>query len=71
LMFGGIHFNEFVIKCDKDPNLINKKLLDNGIQGGLIIDGWFKGLKNCMLFGTTELHTGSDFDALVSVLKEV
>lgn len=71
MMFNGVHFNEFVIKCEKDPNIINKKLLQKGIQGGLIIDSWYKELKNCMLFGTTELHCESDFEVLVSALKEV
>jgi len=71
LMFEGTHFNEFVIKCEKDSNTINKKLLKKGIQGGLVIDNWYKELKNCLLFGTTELHYESDFESLVSVLKEV
>jgi glycine dehydrogenase subunit 1 len=71
MMFDGIHFNEFVIKCDKDPTLLNKKLLEKGIQGGLVIDNWYEELSNCMLFGTTELHCESDFDELVSALKEV
>ena len=71
LMFNGVHFNEFVIKCEKDPNEINKKLLKKGIQGGLVIDKWFEELENCMLVGTTELHCESDFDAFISELKEV
>ncbi len=71
LMFSSVHFNEFVIKCDKNPDTINKKLLKRGIQGGLVIDSWFEELNNCMLFGTTELHSESDFDFLVSALKEV
>jgi len=71
MMFNSIHFNEFVIKCTKDPNIINEKLLQRKIQGGLIIDNWYKELKNCMLLGTTELHCESDFEELVSALKEV
>lgn len=71
MMFDGIHFNEFVVKCDKDPTLVNQKLLKKGIQGGLVIDNWYEELSNCMLFGTTELHCESDFDELVSALKEV
>ena len=71
MMFDGIHFNEFVIKCDKDPDQVNQKLLKKGIQGGLVIDNWYEELSNCMLFGTTELHCELDFDELVSALKEV
>lgn len=71
LMFNSTFFNEFVVKSEQDPNTINKKLLQKKIQGGLVIDNWFKELKNCMLFGTTELHCKSDFEVLVSALKEV
>ncbi|MGF3554533.1 MAG: aminomethyl-transferring glycine dehydrogenase subunit GcvPA [Thermoplasmatota archaeon] len=71
LMFNSSFFNEFVVKCDKDPKLVNKKLLKRKIQGGLIIDKWYNELKNCMLFGTTEMHCASDFETLVSALKEV
>jgi len=68
--FSGSHFNEFVIESENDADNINKKLLDNNIQGGLIIDKWFENLKNCILFGTTEIHTDADFKKLISVLKE-
>ena len=71
LMFTGSHFNEFVVKCSKNAKIINDKLLEKGIQGGLILDEKYDELKNCLLFGTTELHTESDIDQLVSVLKEV
>ena len=69
-IFSGTHFNEFVIKCDKDPNKINKELLKNNIQGGLLIDKWFPKLKNCMLFGITEIHSNDDIEKLISKLKE-
>jgi len=70
-VFTGIHFNEFVIKSEKDANIIIKKLLKKGIQGGLIIDKWYPELKNCMLFGVSELHSNDDIEKLVSALKEV
>jgi len=68
--FIGVHFNEFVIKCNKDVNKVNKKLLSKDIQGGLILDTWYPNLKNCMLFGITEMHTDADNERLVSALKE-
>ena len=70
-VFTGIHFNEFIIKSEKDANIIIKKLLKKGIQGGLIIDKWYPELKNCMLFGVSELHSNDDIEKLVSALKEV
>jgi len=70
IIFTGSHFNEFVIKCSKNPKQINSKLLKKGIQGGLILEE-FPDLENCMLFGITELHTDLDIERLVSALKEV
>lgn len=69
--FNGVHFNEFVIECPESPNKINKKLLQKGIQAGLAIDPWFPELKNCALFGITEMHGTADIEKLTSVLKEV
>ena len=69
-MFDSVHFNEFVIKCNKDANNINKKLLNKGIQGGLILDTWYPELENCMLFGISEMHSDNDIGKLVSLLKE-
>lgn len=69
--FTGHHFNEFVIKSKIDTKKINKKLLKNNIQGGYILDDFYPNLKNCMLFGTTELHDENKMDKLVTNLKEV
>jgi len=69
-MFSGVHFNEFVIKCVNDANVVNKKLLKRGIQGGLILDRWYPGFKNCMLFGVSEMHGDAEIEQLVSGLKE-
>jgi glycine dehydrogenase subunit 1 len=68
--FTGVHFNEFVIKCH-DANKVNKELLKRGIQGGLVLNKWHPELKDCMLFGVSELHTDKDMEKLVSALKEV
>jgi len=68
--FTGIHFNEFVIKCH-DPNKVNKELLKRGIHGGLVLNKWCPELKDCMLFGVSELHTDKDMEKLSSALKEV
>ncbi|MEA2055289.1 MAG: aminomethyl-transferring glycine dehydrogenase subunit GcvPA [Candidatus Thermoplasmatota archaeon] len=70
LMFDAFHFNEFLIKCSEDPEKINKKLLEQGIQGGLIIEDC-PGIENCMLFGITELYSDEDIRKLTTALKEV
>ena len=71
LMFSGVHFNEFVVKCSKDPNIINKRLLKKGIQGGLILGESYPELKNCALIGVSEMHSDSDIEQFVSAVKEV
>ncbi len=71
-VFNGVHFNEFVIKSDGDVGKINKGLLKKGVQGGFPLDEkCYPGLKNCMLFGITEIYSDSDVEKLVSALWEV
>ena len=69
-VFSGIHFNEFVIQCP-DAIALNKKLLKNGIQGGLLLNDISSELKNCLLFGVTEMHDEKSIARLLSVMKEV
>ena len=71
LNFKSIHFNEFVIRCPIDPKKINKKLLHRKIHGGLILEEQYPELKNCILFGISEIHTSEQIDILFSALKEV
>ena len=67
-VFSGVHFNEFVIRCPQAHEL-HKKLLSNGIQGGLILDDLYPELKNCMLFGITEMHSKETMEKLISILS--
>ncbi len=69
--FDELFFNEFAVKCSVDPEMINKKLLNENIQGGLVLEKYFPDLKNCMLFGVTEIHSNEDMEKLVNVLREV
>jgi len=63
-------FNEFVIKCPKAPEEINKKLLENGIIGGLALGRFYPELKDSMLFCVTEMNTKEEIDKLVNLLKK-
>jgi glycine dehydrogenase subunit 1 len=71
LRFNGTHFNEFVIQCKNDANKINKTLLKYNIHGGIPLEKQYPELKNCMIFGVTEVHTDEDIEKLVTALKEV
>jgi glycine cleavage system P protein (glycine dehydrogenase) subunit 1 len=69
-MFSGAHFNEFVIHC-AEAEKVHHHLLKQGMHGGLLLERWYPALKDCMLFGVTELHSEESMTRLVSLLKEV
>ena len=66
--FEGIHFNEFVIRTNNDSKKINNELLKNNIQGGLLLDKWDSNLKNCFLFGISEIFNVKDIENFVNEL---
>ena len=59
----GEYFHEFVCKCEK-PEAVLKALDENGILGGLPVEG---GLLWCV----TELVSRDELDRAVSIIKEV
>ncbi|UCB58178.1 MAG: aminomethyl-transferring glycine dehydrogenase subunit GcvPA [Thermoplasmatales archaeon] len=69
--FTGFHFNEFVIETKFNINKIYKMFIDRNIQGGFVLSQQYPELKNCMLFGISEVHSDQEIDELVSVLKGV
>ncbi|MCQ2479392.1 MAG: aminomethyl-transferring glycine dehydrogenase subunit GcvPA [Clostridia bacterium] len=56
-------FNEFLMTCPVDACKLNKKLAENGILGGLPVDGG-------ILWCATEMNSKEDIDNLVSLVKE-
>ena len=68
--FSGTHFNEFVIH-HPHASTLHTELLHHGIHGGLLLEPWFPALKDCILFGVTELHTPDQTKKLLTTLKEV
>jgi len=69
--FSGFHFNEFIIESDKDVKKINKNLLKRNVQGGLILEDYYSNMKNCILFGTSELHDEKKYEKFLKILEEV
>jgi glycine dehydrogenase subunit 1 len=61
-------FKEFVVKCDKPVDEVNKKLLENGILGGLDLGKYYPELKNHMLIAVTEKRRKDEIDRLVELL---
>jgi glycine cleavage system pyridoxal-binding protein P len=45
--------------------------LKKNIQGGFVLKEQHPDLKNCMLFGITEVHTDEDIDKYIKILKEI
>jgi glycine dehydrogenase subunit 1 len=71
LAFDNIHFNEFVIRLSKDPAEVNRGLLSEGVMGGVPLKGHVKGMDDCMLITTTEMHTEKDYILLADALRAV
>ena len=61
-------FKEFVVSCPTQPKIINKKLIEKNILGGLDISHL---QQNSMLICVTEMNTKDDIDALVTSLKDL
>ncbi|MEK7814666.1 MAG: glycine dehydrogenase, partial [Chloroflexota bacterium] len=63
----GTFFREFVVRCPTSPRVINRRLLEHNILGGLDISETFP---NGMLLCVTEMNSREDIDALVAALAE-
>lgn len=61
-------FNEFVSICPMNAKIFNSKLLEKGIESGLIIDEY---VRNGILFGVTEMHSKNLIDECIEKMKEV
>ena len=80
----GPFFQEFVVQCPVSPAVINRRLLERNILGGLDLtqtpyngrasrtngQGAAEGLQNGMLLCVTEMNPRQDIDALVATLSE-
>ncbi|MBP1918107.1 aminomethyl-transferring glycine dehydrogenase subunit GcvPA [Youngiibacter multivorans] len=62
-------FSEFALVSDRSIEDLNRKLLDNGILGGLDISGPDASHGNVMLIAVTENRTKAEIDRLVEILE--
>ena len=67
--FEGSFFREFTAKI-KGSN-ISKKLLQNGVVGGLDLSRFFPKLKQVYLYSFSEIHSPEDIQKLADALKKV
>ncbi|MCF0107132.1 MAG: aminomethyl-transferring glycine dehydrogenase subunit GcvPA [Holdemanella sp.] len=64
LVYNEEFFHEFLMTCPVDPACINKALAENGILGGLPVDGK-------ILWCVTEKQSKAQIDKMVSIVQEV
>jgi len=70
LVGGRPFFKEFVVRCPRPPEGINRYLLEHRIIGGYDLGRDYPHLEGCMLFCVTELNTKEQIDRLVELLGE-
>ena len=68
LFAGSPRFNEFLVKTKEDPRVINSRLLERKIVGGLPLTKFYPELGNAALWCCTELTTRSAIDVAVEVV---
>ena len=71
LEFSGKTFNEMVVRCGEDPAEINRRLLDDGIVGGLPLGRYFPDRADQMLVCVTEQNHPQKIQRLAEVLTGV
>lgn len=69
-VFNKPFLKEFAVRTTLDIQLLNKKLLDHGILGGIALGKEKKELSDCLLFCVTEKRSKEEIDRLVSLIKE-
>lgn len=67
-VFNSPFFNEFVIRLNKDPEEVNKVLLQHKIFGGLPLKTYYHELEKAVLVCVTELRSKDDIDQLAARL---
>lgn len=69
--FPGPFFKEFTVTCPQKPEIINARLMEKGILGGLDLGRFYPEMENQMLIAVTEKRTKDEIDWLVSGLEGV
>ncbi|MBI4353666.1 MAG: aminomethyl-transferring glycine dehydrogenase subunit GcvPA [Candidatus Omnitrophica bacterium] len=66
-------FNEFTMRCLNDHTIeeINRKLLKQGLIGGLALRPWYPHLPDAAVWCATEMISTSDIDRLLDALKSL
>jgi len=63
-------FNEFVVQSSEDPHLLNNRLLEHKIVGGLPLGKFYPELGNAALWCCTETTTRAAIDSAAGVIAD-
>jgi glycine dehydrogenase subunit 1 len=69
LRFNSPTFNEFVIRSELDPAMIERKLIKKKIIPGFRLGRYFRELGDCLLVTVTEMNTIDDIERFCEALK--
>jgi glycine dehydrogenase subunit 1 len=71
LLFGrSPRFNEFVLQSEEAPEVLNARLLEQKIIGGVALKKWYPELGNATLWCATELTSKAQIDRAAGVLAQ-
>lgn len=70
-VFNTPFYDEFVVRYPKSAEVVNKRLLDHNILGGLSLRRFYPELENAALFCVTELRSKEDIDILAARLEAI
>ncbi|MBI2683000.1 MAG: aminomethyl-transferring glycine dehydrogenase subunit GcvPA [Acidobacteriales bacterium] len=62
-------FNEFVVQTKEDPKVINRRLLDHKIIGGLPLKNWYPELGNAAVWCATEMVGKEQIDTAAKAVR--
>jgi len=68
-VFSGPVFNEMVIHCERDPEQINRELLESGIIGGLPLERYYPEHSKQMLICVTEKNSIESIERFAEILS--
>ncbi|MDI3280230.1 MAG: aminomethyl-transferring glycine dehydrogenase subunit GcvPA [Bacillota bacterium] len=68
--FAGPFFHEFAVRCPADPEVVNRRLRERGLGGGVALGRWYPDLTSSLLFCCTEKRTRQEIDRLAEALGE-
>jgi glycine dehydrogenase subunit 1 len=71
LRFSSPTFNEFVLRCKRDPEEIAEKLLEEKLLFGIALGRDYPELSDCTLLTCTEMNSEDEIDNLARLLKEI